>query len=140
MDSISSIRPASHVASPNHHAPDRFDALRRDRMLVGSVLSWLQTLARIDRLAERCDEAERRVGQALEAMGRVAVETYQLEAEARTTAPHVPTPVDVLELSLPPISGGAPEFVPSEADWRDFYECRDAHLDERDVVNATGCC
>jgi hypothetical protein len=139
MDSIS-FRTPSVSASPNHHVADRFDALRRDRMVVGSVLSYLRTLARIDRLAERADEVERQVEAALEAMHRITLETVRLEAEARKPAPHIPTPVDVLELSLPPISGGAPAFEPSPEDWQDFYDCRDARLDEQDIVNATGCC
>lgn len=38
-------------------------------------------------------------------------------------------PLDVLALSLPAISGGAPEpFVPSESDWDDYFACR--HDDE----------
>ncbi|MDR3621568.1 MAG: hypothetical protein P4L85_19610 [Paludisphaera borealis] len=38
------------------------------------------------------------------------------------------TPTDVLALSLPPVSGGAPSFEPSEADWDDYFACR--HDDE----------
>jgi hypothetical protein len=129
--------------SDNHVSAD-FDALRRDRMVVGSILSYLRTLARIDQLASRCDEVERQVEAALEAMHRITLETVRLEGESRkpqardlldggpdyedalawpdwtdesTWTTTEPTP---LELLLPPVSGGSPDYQPTDADWAEF--------------------
>jgi len=82
MNSTTIAPHASHVASKPRFIPGRFDALRRDRMMVGSALCYVRTLARIDRLADRVEEVERQVGLAIEAMNRIGLAAIEAEAEA----------------------------------------------------------
>lgn len=51
------------------------------------------------------------------------------------------TPLEVLALSVPPISGGAPEpFEPTEADWADCLATPYPGWTDEDQIIAHGCC
>jgi hypothetical protein len=148
MDSIS-FRTPSHVDSPNHHVADRFDDCRSDRMAVGSILRWVRNLAEAEALAGKAEEVLRKVDDALAAMDRVALVCIKAETAATlagefdkparslldggpdyedalawpdwtdesTWTTTEPTP---LELLLPPVSGGSPDYQPTDADWAEF--------------------
>jgi hypothetical protein len=161
----------AHAPHVSPSTPDRFDAMRRDRMRVGSILQYCRTLARIDRLAEKADEVLRLVDEALQGMDRIALETIRLEVESKAAPRNLlgvgpdyedaaewpewtdrdtwtctePTPIEVLALDVlsapldvPPVRGGCEPFVPSQADWADYFAHRDDPLTERDVITATG--
>lgn len=119
---------------------DRFDALRHDRMMVGSVLRYARTLARIGRLADKADEVLRQVDEALQAMDRIGMASLQLEAESKAPARSFldgiaedykdaaewpawttsePTPLELL--GIPPICGGSPEAYEPTGDDLDEY-------------------
>ena len=106
-------------------------------------------LEALDALADVVDgkAPARRIGDGIEA-------DFELtdESDPETWPAWTDVPVELLALSLPPISGGAPTYEPTPDDWLD-YEVTfldhlaeiadgielDAHpLSERDVITATG--
>jgi len=159
-----------HAHAPHVYpfASDRFDALRRDRMMVGSVLRYVRTLARIGRLADRADEVEKQVEAAIEAMGRIALETIQLEAESQPQArtllddgpdfedaadwpaysPELdderwttdePTPDHVLSAEYEEWSDGL-TFADHAAEIAEGVELDSRRLTDEDVRISAGCC